>query len=511
MKKFVKNRGDLVPFVYNGNMTQRLGLRKELLTEIRNIKDQCNLAVITSYEIVRSDIELFKLCHWNYLVLDEGHAIRNAKTKTTLAIKSLQAHHRLILSGTPIQNSVIELWSLFDFLMPGFLGSEKLFNNKYTKPIVGSRGSDHGGSKSVSKESKEAGVLAMEALHRQVLPFILRRMKEDVLKDLPPKITQDYYCQLSPIQQLLYEDFAKEQKDKNKNDKSHIFAALQYLRKVCNHPKLVLQNSDHKHYNLVQKLLAESNSNLNALSHATKLPALKQLLNECGIGTNDNDQDCSRVVGQHRALVFCQLKAMMDIVENDLFKANMSNVTYLRLDGSVPPADRHEIVTKFNNDVSIDLLLLSTSVGGLGLNLTGADTVIFVEHDWNPMKDLQAMDRAHRIGQKKVVNVYRLITRNTLEEKILGLQKFKLKTANSVITKDNSSLSSMATDQVFDLFSLDEANDINDASDGDENSGDDKKSKGMKALLENLPELWDDSQYTSEYNMDTYSSSASGQ
>ena len=156
-----------------------------------------------------------------------------------MAIKSVKARHRLILSGTPIQNSVLELWSLFDFLMPGFLGSEKQFYGKYTKPIVGSR-SGIDGHKAVSKENKEAGVLAMEALHRQVLPFILRRMKEDVLKDLPPKITQDYYCELSPIQQLLYEDFAKEQKDKTKTnaDKTHIFQALQYLRKVCNHPKL---------------------------------------------------------------------------------------------------------------------------------------------------------------------------------------------------------------------------------------------------------------------------------
>merc|ERR1712223_835646 len=302
IKKFVN---DLTPFVYNGNQAQRSLLKRQLLHKLQTMTKQCNLAIVTSYEVVRSDLELFKAYHWNYLVLDEGHAIRNAKTKTTIAIKSLQADHRLILSGTPIQNSVLELWSLFDFLMPGFLGSEKQFNTRYTKPIVGSR-SD---SKSVSKESKEAGVLAMEALHRQVLPFILRRMKEDVLKDLPPKITQDYYCELSPIQKLLYEDFAKEQKDKNKNDKSHIFQALQYLRKVCNHPKLVL-HADHKHYNLVQSLLAERNSHLNALSHATKLPALKQLLNECGIGTNDNDQDCSRVVGQHRALVFRQLKAM---------------------------------------------------------------------------------------------------------------------------------------------------------------------------------------------------------
>merc|ERR1719288_89745 len=131
----------------------------------------------------------------------------------------------------------------------------------------------------------------------------------------------------------------------------------------------------------------------------------------------------------------------------------MPSVSYLRLDGNVPVAQRHSIVSKFNNDPSIDVLLLTTSVGGLGLNLTGADTVIFVEHDWNPMKDLQAMDRAHRIGQKKVVNVYRLISKNTVEEKILGLQQFKLKTANAVISSDNSATQTMATDQLFDLFS----------------------------------------------------------
>jgi TATA-binding protein-associated factor len=146
-----------------------------------------------------------------------------------------------------------------------------------------------------------------------------------------------------------------------------------------------------------------------------------QLLLDCGIGANPEEgNDVVPTVAPHRALIFAQLKPMLDIIEEDLFKKLMPNVTYMRLDGSVEASKRHDIVQKFNQDPSIDVLLLTTHVGGLGLNLTGADTVIFVEHDWNPMKDLQAMDRAHRLGQKRVVNVYRLITRGTLEEKIMG-------------------------------------------------------------------------------------------
>lgn len=156
----------------------------------------------------------------------------------------------------------------------------------------------------------------------------------------------------------------------------------------------------------------------------------RQLLTDCGIGyapganeSNKNDDtmaDNNSAFSQHRVLIFCQMKQMLDIIETDLFKAHMPSVTYMRLDGSTDANKRHAIVQTFNADPSIDCLLLTTHVGGLGLTLTGADTVIFVEHDWNPMKDLQAMDRAHRIGQKKVVNVYRLITKGTLEEKIMG-------------------------------------------------------------------------------------------
>lgn len=238
----------------------------------------------------------------------------------------------------------------------------------------------------------------------------------------------------------------------------------------------------------------------------------RQLLLDCGIGTEEE----SMTVNQHRALIFCQLKAMLDIVENDLLKKHLPAVSYLRLDGSVPPHCRHHIVTKFNNDPSIDVLLLTTQVnlgavqisvqflkqkfffqvGGLGLNLTGADTVIFVEHDWNPMKDLQAMDRAHRIGQKKVVNVYRLITRKSLEEKIMGLQKFKLITANTVVSDENASMETMATDQLFDLFNLSD-NNAQSANPVDNSTG----NVTMKQALTELPELWEDKQYDEEYDL----------
>ena len=428
--KFVSKQF-LNPFLYFGPPGARAGLRPQI--------PHHNL-IITSYDIVRNDVEFFGSIKWNYLVLDEGHVIKNTKSKTAIAIRQLVSSHRVILTGTPIQNGVVELWALFDFLMPGYLGTEKQFTAKYARPILNSRE-----AKSSSKD-QEAGALAMEALHRQTLPFILRRVKEDVLSDLPPKITQDYFCELSPLQVQLYEDFTRSQAGQvgsTGQGNTHVFQALQYLKKVCNHPKLVLTKSHPEYESVLGAHLNGNLDNLLNIEHSAKLSALKQLLTDLGISGEE------QVVSQHRALVFCQLKTMLDILETDLLKAHLPTVTYLRLDGSVPPGQRHSIVSQFNNDPSIDLLLLSTSVGGLGLNLTGADTVIFVEHDWNPMKDLQAMDRAHRIGQKKVVNVYRLITRNTLEEKIMSLQKFKLHTARTIITSDNSSIASMQTDQVM--------------------------------------------------------------
>lgn len=378
--------------------------------------------VITSYEVCRNDTEYLEKQSWNYIVLDEGHLIKNPKAKISVAVKKLPSNHRLILTGTPIQNNVLELWSLFDFLMPGFLGTEKVFLDRFAKPIAASRF-----SKASSKE-QEAGALAIEALHKQVLPFLLRRLKEEVLDDLPPKILQNYYCDLSDLQRKLFEDFNKKQGKKiseqagreDKEAKQHIFQALQYMRKLCNSPALVMTPAN-KMYEDTQRLLAKQGTSIDDPAHAPKLGALKDLLVDCGIGTEGTDANdpLYQPIKPHRALIFCQMKEMLDMVQNTVLKRLLPSVSYLRLDGSVEANKRQDIVNKFNSDPSYDVLLLTTSVGGLGLNLTGADTVIFVEHDWNPQRDLQAMDRAHRIGQKKVVNVYRLITRGTLEEKIL--------------------------------------------------------------------------------------------
>ncbi|XP_043911576.1 TATA-binding protein-associated factor 172 [Protopterus annectens] len=491
----------LNPLHYTGPPTERVRLQHQV--------KKYNL-IVASYDVVRNDIDFFKNIKFNYCILDEGHVIKNGKTKLSKAVKQLTANYRIILSGTPIQNNVLELWSLFDFLMPGFLGTERQFAARYGKPILASRDARS------SSRDQEAGVLAMEALHRQVLPFLLRRMKEDVLQDLPPKIIQDYYCSLSILQIQLYEDFAKSRAkcdvdetlsscatEENEKPKlkatGHVFQALQYLRKLCNHPALVL-TVQHPEYRRIVEHLAAHNSSLHDIQHAPKLSALKQLLLDCGLGSGvTTDGGTEAVVAQHRVLIFCQLKSMLDIVEHDLLKPHLPTVTYLRLDGSVPAGQRHSIVSRFNNDPSIDVLLLTTHVGGLGLNLTGADTVVFVEHDWNPMRDLQAMDRAHRIGQKRVVNVYRLITRGTLEEKIMGLQKFKMNIANTVISQDNASLQSMGTDQLLDLFTLDKGNKMEKA---DVSSSPAKAS--MKSVLENLGELWEQEQYDTEYNLDSF-------
>lgn len=518
IEKFIDS-SVLNPLQYVGSPQERSLLRNQF--------GKFNI-ILTSYDVIRKDIDFLGHIVWNYCILDEGHIIKNAKSKVTTAVKQLKAEHRLILSGTPIQNNVLELWSLFDFLMPGFLGSERQFQSTYGKPLLAARDAK------CSAKDAEAGALAMEALHKQVMPFLLRRTKDEVLADLPEKIIQDRYCDLSPVQVKLYEQFSHSEAKKEvstlvetygssdpKDDatstskaSSHVFQALQYLLKLCSHPLLAIGDMPPDYIaSHLSECIPDSKdikSSLHDLHHAPKLVALQEILEECGIGVAGSGSESVAVAegSQHRVLIFAQHKAFLDIIEKDLFQTHMKSVTYLRLDGSVESSRRFDIVKAFNSDPTIDVLLLTTHVGGLGLNLTSADTVIFVEHDWNPMRDHQAMDRAHRLGQRKVVNVHRLIMRGTLEEKIMGLQKFKVSVANAVINAENASLNSMDTTQLLDLFTP-SATSRKIASSLKKSEGYEVSSnanaigagKGLKTMLNGLEELWDQSQYTEEYNV----------
>ncbi|KAG7669536.1 hypothetical protein KSW81_007689 [Nannochloris sp. 'desiccata'] len=469
----------LRPMQYHGVPVARAALRPLLSSHD---------VVVMSYEAVRADVDWVSSVDWMYCVLDEGHAVRNPASKVSQAVRRVKAQHRLILSGTPIQNSVIEMWALFDFLMPGFLGGERAFNSRYGRALAASRGAKRG-----SKEA-EGGVLALDALHRQVMPFVLRRTKDQVLQDLPPKTVQDVICDPGELQRALYEDFATSQAMTavtgavqegslaatgaggsgggvagSNGGSPHVFQALHYLRRLCSHPLLVVDPAVPAHQKALIKVLgpkignnwAEAQEHLRSnLSHSPKLAALRELLIDCGIGTdaagdkNTKEEALAASDAGHRALVFAQTRALLDLAESSVLQP--MGISSLRIDGSVDASERFRRVQRFNADPTVEVMLLTTAVGGLGLNLTAADTVIFLEHDWNPQKDLQAMDRAHRLGQRRAVNVYRLLVRGTLEEQVMSLQKFKLDVAAAVVNAENMSLQAMDTGNLLDLFALQE-------------------------------------------------------
>ncbi len=340
------------------------------------------------------------------MVLDEAQHIKNRGTRNAKSVKVVKAQHRLILSGTPIENSLDELWSLFDFLMPGFLSSYDRFIEKYVRA------------------SGEAYINNIEYLKKKVAPFILRRMKSDVLHDLPPVSEITYRCQLTKVQQELYRSYAASARDelvklvaRDGFDKVqiHVLATLTRLKQICCHPAIFAKEK------------AEPGD-------SAKYDMLLDLLQNL-------------IEGGHKTVVFSQYTRMLQILKHDLEKWG---VKFTYLDGS--SKNRLEIVNQFNDDPQVLVFLVSLKAGGTGLNLVGADTVIHYDMWWNPAVENQATDRVHRIGQKQTVSVYKLITLSTIEEKIVEMQNRKKGIVKKIVSCDDEAITKLTWEDVLELL-----------------------------------------------------------
>lgn len=371
--------------------------------------------VVTSYEIAMRETHRLSAVPWLYVVVDEGHHIKNHAAQRTRAVKTIPGQHKLVLTGTPIQNRLDELWSLFDFAMPGYLGSRAEFGRNYST----------GNSVDWPKVRDE--------LSARIRPFVLRRLKKDVAQDLPEKLTIDHEVELTPIQVQLYKDILASDAYRAMireidakgvaRAQTHFLGILQKLRAVCNHP--VLADDDWS----LEDVRSEDSA---------KLEYLEELLGEV-------------VEGGHRALIFCRSTKMHPILTR-CFDA--WGIRYLRLYGETSTLERQRMVDQFNSTPDIPVFLLSMA-GSTGINLTGADTVIFYDHDWNAANDAQAMDRAYRIGQTRNVTVYRLISKGTIEERILERQRAKQSLADEVIGADAKGFKDLTKEELLSLFKLD--------------------------------------------------------
>lgn len=364
--------------------------------------------MITSYNLLQKDIECYKDKQFDYIILDEAQHIKNRGTRNAKSVKIIKATHRLILTGTPIENSLDELWSLFDFLMPGLLSSYDRFVEKFIR-------------KNKTQERKED---ALAILKRKVSPFILRRMKEDVLDDLPPVSEIEYHCHLTGEQKELYQSYAASAKEEltrlvNKEGfdrvQIHVLATLTRLKQICCHPAIFAKER------------AETGD-------SAKYDMLLELLT-------------SLVEGKHKTVIFSQYTKMLAIMKEDLKRLH---IPFAYLDGS--SKNRLEIVNQFNEDSQIPVFLVSLKAGGSGLNLVGADTVIHYDMWWNPAVENQATDRVHRLGQKKSVSSYKLITLNTIEEKIVNLQKRKRGLVKKIISSDDEAIAKLSWEEVLELL-----------------------------------------------------------
>jgi len=367
---------------------------------------------VTSYALLRRDIDRYLEMEFAVAILDEAQHIKNRSTQNAVAAKQIRAAHRLVLTGTPVENSVADLWSIMDFLMPGYLASHQAFRQNYEQPIA------RGGPDAE---------LAHIKLRRKLHPFLLRRLKSEVARDLPPKIEKVSFCHLTTDQRTVYTELLKSSRRKISGlvsskgfnrSRMEILTTLMRLRQTCCHIGLL-------------KL-----PDLQPAQPSAKLDLFFELLDEA-------------MDSEHRILVFSQFVSMLHILRDEL---TARDVAFCYLDGSTK--DRMKVVHTFNTQRDIPVFLISLKAGGTGLNLTGADMVIHFDPWWNPAVEDQATDRAYRIGQKRTVYSVKMITRGTVEEKVLELQRRKKAVINATIESDEGMIQSLTWDDVQELLSL---------------------------------------------------------
>jgi SNF2 family DNA or RNA helicase len=378
-------------------------------TGINRIKEPAMFAeydlVLTSYGTARVDVDIIKQYHYNYIILDESQAIKNPGSQITKEVAKLTAKSKLVLSGTPIENSTLDLWSQMNFVNPGLLGTQSFFKKEFMNTI-----------------EKGADESAMKKLHAIIKPFILRRHKSQVATELPAKVENIRYCTMTEEQEHLYEETKSsfrnnilEQIEKNGFSKSQIMIlqGLTKLRQLANHPKMI--DADYEH-------------------SSGKLKEIIEML--------DNT-----IQSDHKVLVFSQFVKHLSIIKAYLEK---EKIPFAYLDGSTK--NREEQVDLFQNNPEIKVFLISLKAGGVGLNLTAADYVFILDPWWNPAAEAQAIDRAHRIGQDKTVFIYKFITKNSVEEKILALQNAKLKLSTELITTEDSFVKALSKEDISALL-----------------------------------------------------------
>ena len=380
-----------------------LSQRKSILKQIAFGGETADL-YITSYDLLKRDITAYDGLYFSSVILDEAQYIKNHKTAIAKAVKILQADHRFALTGTPIENRISELWSIFDFLMPGFLYTSSEFAERFETPIM-----------------KKKDPAATARLSRMTEPFILRRKKTDVLKDLPEKLEEVHTSLMEDDQRKLYDAHVVHMKEilsssgNSGEDKMRVLAEITRLRQLCCDPSLLFE--DYK-------------------GSSTKRAACLELIQNA-------------IDGGHRMLVFSQFTSMLSLLAEDLKQAK---IPFYTITGSTPKQERIRLVGEFNSREDVPVFLISLKAGVTGLNLIGADVVIHYDPWWNLAVQNQATDRAHRIGQTHQVTVIKLITAKTIEEKIMELQEAKRDLADAIMEGQSNSLMSMTKEELLALL-----------------------------------------------------------